>query len=78
MEAVVDKSYKETTPGQPKNVFADVPMNSEDSWLRVEKIAFDAIYVCGHPRGGCSSHCDLFVRIIEIARARLKAEGRIR
>ena len=65
-----------STPTLRTNVFADVPMNNEDSWLRVEKIAFDAIYACGHPRGGCEKYCDPLVKIIGIARDRLKAEGR--
>lgn len=61
-------------PAAP-NVFETVPMNSEDSWRQVKKIAWAAIYACGHPRGGCSEHCDLFAKIFDIACDRLKAEG---
>lgn len=55
--------------------FHDVPIESTTAWLMVEKIAHDAVYICGHPRGGCRNHCDRMVKIIEIARERLKAEA---
>jgi hypothetical protein len=53
--------------------FKDVPMNNDDSWRKVQQLAKSAIFKCGHPRGGCPTHCDIFARFLEIANARLDA-----
>ena len=55
------------------NPFRDVPIDSKPAWRRVHKIAWDNVYLCGHPRGGCRA-CDGFVAIMKLAEERLKAE----
>ena len=54
--------------------FACVPVENKRALELIAGICHAAIFECGHPRGGCKSHCDRFVKILELVRERLVAE----
>lgn len=37
------------------------------AWQRVKQLTHAMIYRCGHPRGGCPEHCDLLVKMFDLA-----------
>lgn len=57
------------------NVFEMVPIENTAAWRKVKELTFRAVYTCGHPRGGCPRHCDVFMQIAELAEERLADAG---